>query len=65
MAERAESILTDAFDSGPRSGEQRYRARASAMSRLHGGLRSDKTLPTLAHYYKTQQATKETSHVQP
>jgi len=65
MAKRAESILTEAFDSGPRSGEQRYRARAAALSRLHGGLHSEKTLPTLAHYYKTQQTTKETSHVQP
>ncbi|EXJ14510.1 CRISPR-associated protein Cse1 [Imhoffiella purpurea] len=64
MAERAQSILTDAFDSGPRSGEQRYRARAAAMSRLHGGLRSDKTLPTLAHYYKTQKDSKETPYVQ-
>jgi CRISPR system Cascade subunit CasA len=61
MAERAESILINAFDSGPRSGEQRYRARAAALSRLHGGLRSDKTLPTLAHYYKAQQESKDKS----
>lgn len=65
MAERAESILIDAFESGPRSGEQRYRARAAALSRLHGGLRSDKTLPTLAHHYKAQKDSKETPHVQP
>ncbi|MFZ1537503.1 MAG: type I-E CRISPR-associated protein Cse1/CasA [Chromatiaceae bacterium] len=65
MAERAETILIDAFDSGPRSGEQRYRARAAALSRLRGGLRSDKTLPTLAHHYKAQKDSKETPHVQP
>ncbi|MBK1723858.1 type I-E CRISPR-associated protein Cse1/CasA [Thiocystis violacea] len=65
MAERAKAILIDAFDSGPRSGEQRYRARAAALSRLHGGLLSDKTLPTLAHYYKVQKDAKETSYVQP
>lgn len=65
MAERVEAILIAAFDSGPRSGEQRYRARAAALSRLHGGLRSDKTLPTLAHYYKAQQESKEIAHVQP
>lgn len=55
MADRAETILIDAFESGPRSGEQRYRARAAALSRLHGGLRSDKVLPTLAQHYKDQQ----------
>lgn len=65
MAKRAEAILIDAFASGPRSGEQRYRARAAALSRLHGGLRSDKTLPTLAQHYKTLKDTKETTHVQP
>lgn len=65
MAKRAEAILIDAFASGPRSGEQRYRARAAALSRLHGGLRSEKTLPTLAQHYKTLKDTKETTHVQP
>jgi CRISPR system Cascade subunit CasA len=65
MAKRAEAILIDAFESGPRSGEQRYRARAAALSRLRGGLRSEKTLPTLAQHYKTLKDTKETTHVQP
>ncbi|MBK1642692.1 type I-E CRISPR-associated protein Cse1/CasA [Chromatium okenii] len=52
MADRAEAILIAAFESGPCHGEQRYRARTAALSRLHGGLRSDKTLPSLADYYK-------------
>ena len=65
MAKRAEAILIAAFESGPRSGEQRYRARAAALSRLHGGLRSEKTLPTLAQHYETLKDTKETTHVQP
>jgi CRISPR system Cascade subunit CasA len=62
MAERAEAILKNAFDAGPRSGEQRYRARSAALGRLYGGLRSDKTLPTLAHYYREQKSTKETAN---
>lgn len=65
MADRAEAILIDTFEAGPRSGEQRYRARAAALSRFHGGLRSDKTLPTLAQYYREQRDSKETAHVQP
>ncbi|WP_082806070.1 type I-E CRISPR-associated protein Cse1/CasA [Marichromatium gracile] len=65
MAKRAEDILIDAFSSGPRSGEQRYRARAAALSRLHGGLRSERTLPTLANYYKAQKDSKEVKHAQP
>jgi CRISPR system Cascade subunit CasA len=65
MAERAEAILIDTFEAGPRSGEQRYRARAAALRRFHGGLRSDKTLPTLAQYYREQRDSKETAHVQP
>jgi CRISPR system Cascade subunit CasA len=65
MAERAERILIDTFEAGPRSGEQRYRARAAALRRFHGGLRSDKTLPTLAQYYRDQRDSKETAHVQP
>lgn len=48
MAERAEDILRNAFEAGPRSGEQRYRARAAALGRFHGGLR--KEFPTLAEY---------------
>lgn len=56
MVERAETILKGAFDAGPRSGEQRYRARAAALASFHGRLRSDKVLPTLAAYYRQQKA---------
>lgn len=52
MAGRAEAILKNAFVAGPQSGEQRYRARSAALSRFHGSLRSEKTLPTLANYYR-------------
>jgi CRISPR system Cascade subunit CasA len=44
--------LHDAFAAGPRSGEQRYRARAAALGRLKAGLR--KELPTLAEYLDAQ-----------
>lgn len=59
MAERAEAILLDAFEAGPRSAEQRYRARAAALSRLHGGLRSGKVLPALAQDYRNRQTRQE------
>ena len=62
MADRAERILKTAFIAGPQSGEQRYRARSAALSRFHGGLRSDKTLPTLANYYRQLTANKEIEH---
>jgi CRISPR system Cascade subunit CasA len=52
MAKRAEAILHDAFAAGPRSGEQRYRARAAASGRLKAGLRNE--LPTLAEYLDAQ-----------
>ncbi len=52
MANRAEAILKNAFIAGPQSSERRYRAQSVALSRFHGGLRSDKTLPTLANYYR-------------
>lgn len=61
MTERAELILKHTFDAGPRSGEQRYRARAAALARFHGGLHSDKVLPELADYYRRLQASKETT----
>ncbi len=59
MAERAEAVLKNAFSAGPQSCEQRYRARSAALSRFHGGLRSDKTLPTLANHYRQSTADKE------
>lgn len=52
---RAEAILKIAFDAGPRNGVQKYRAQSAALSRFHGGLRSDKSpLPELANYYRQQ-----------
>lgn len=62
MAGRAEANLNAAFIAGPQSGEQRYRARSAALSRFHGGLRSDKTLPTLANYYRQLTTNKENAH---
>lgn len=59
MADRAEAILKNAFVAGPQSGEQRYRARSAALSRFHGNLRSEKTLPTLANYYRQSTTNKE------
>lgn len=59
MADRAEAILKNAFVAGPQSGEQRYRARSAALSRFHGSLRSEKTLPTLANYYRQSTTNKE------
>jgi CRISPR system Cascade subunit CasA len=52
---RAEAILKIAFDAGPRNGIQKYRAQSAALSRFHGGLRSDKSpLPDLANHYRQQ-----------
>ena len=62
MAGRAEKILKTAFIAGPQSGERRYRAQSAALSRFYGGLRSDKTLPTLANYYRQLTANKEIEH---
>ena len=55
LVARAEAILKIAFDTGPRNGVQKYRAQSAALSRFHGGLRSDKSpLPELANYYLQQ-----------
>lgn len=62
MVDRAEEILKTAFIAGPQSGEQRYRARSAALSRFHGGLRNDQSLPTLANYYRQLTANKEIEH---
>ncbi len=59
MVDRAEAILKNAFMAGPQSSEQRYRARSAALSRFHGSLRSEKTLPTLANYYRQLTTNKE------
>lgn len=55
LAERAEAVLHDAFEAGPRNGQQRYKARAAALSRFHDGLRGAKpALPQLAGHYRKQ-----------
>ncbi len=66
LAERAETTLLDTFTAGPRSGEQRYRARAKALSRFHGTLRGEKSpLPMLADHYRKLRLQKEPDHVDP
>lgn len=55
LTERAAAVLKVAFDAGPRSAMQRYRAQAAALSRFHGSLRGDKSpLPQLAEHYRKQ-----------
>lgn len=58
LAERAEAVLLRAFDAGPRSGMQRYKARSAALSRFHGGLHGAKKGPLmdLAVHYAEQRA---------
>jgi CRISPR system Cascade subunit CasA len=58
MVERAETVLRAAFDAGPRSAIQRYRAQAAALSRFRGTLRGTRSpLPELANYYRQQSNT--------
>jgi len=56
LVERAERVLTQAFEAGPRSAMQRYKARAAALSRFHGGWRNpkDAVLKDLAHHHAQQ-----------
>lgn len=62
LTERAETLLRHAFEAGPRSGMQRYRAQAAALSRFHGGLRGPKSpLPDLANHYRQQAVLRDPS----
>ena len=55
LVDRAESVLKIAFNAGPRNGVQKNRAQSAALSRIHGGLRSEKSpLPELSNYYREQ-----------
>jgi CRISPR system Cascade subunit CasA len=63
LAARAEHVLRHAFQAGPQSGERRYRARAAALSRFHGALRTDKHVPTLADYLRQSTLKQEAFHV--
>lgn len=57
LVDRAEAVLKEAFLAGPRSGMQRYKAQAAALSRFHGGLRgTNPVLPDLASHYAEQRA---------
>ncbi len=57
LVERAEVLLIDAFDAGPRASMLRYKARSAALSRFHGGLRGAKAaVPALADHYAEQRA---------
>lgn len=57
LVDRAEAVLKEAFLAGPRSGMQRYKAQAAALSRFHAGLRGTKpVLPDLASHYAEQRA---------
>jgi CRISPR system Cascade subunit CasA len=52
LAERAEDVLHEAFEAGPCTALQRYKARSAALTRFHAGLRGAKpVLPDLAHHY--------------
>jgi CRISPR system Cascade subunit CasA len=58
LAERAETVLQHAFQAGPRSGMQRYKAQSTALSRFHAGLRGGKKppFPELVGHYAQQRA---------
>ncbi|WP_295543164.1 type I-E CRISPR-associated protein Cse1/CasA [uncultured Pseudacidovorax sp.] len=56
LVARAEQVLHQAFDAGPRATMQRYKARASALNRFHGGWRNakDPMLKDLVHHLAQQ-----------
>ena len=62
LAKRAHAVLEAAFDAGPRSGMQRYKAQAAALSRFESGLRGGKKqlFPELAAYYAQQRSARTT-----
>ncbi len=62
LVERAEAVLLEAFDAGPRSGMQRYKAQSAALSRFHVGLRGPKAaIRDLATYYEQQRTSRITA----
>lgn len=58
LANRARTVLEQAFAAGPRSAMQRYKARSAALSRFESGLRSGKKPPfiELAAHFAQQRA---------
>lgn len=60
LVRRAEAVLAAAFDAGPRSGMQRYRAQSAALARFHASVRGDKSpVPELADHYRAQAAQRQ------
>jgi CRISPR system Cascade subunit CasA len=60
LVQRAEDVLQGAFDAGPRSGMQRYRARSAALARLHAGVRGDNSpVPELVDHYRAKAAQRQ------
>lgn len=62
LADRATGVLNRAFESGPRSGQRKYRARSAAMARLQWAMRGSK-LPALSRALQSRTAkTSEVHH---
>ncbi len=63
LAERAQAVLEAAFDAGPRSAMQRYKAQAAALSRFDSGLRGGKKplFPELVAHYAQQRSARTLS----
>lgn len=63
LAERAQAVLEAAFDAGPRSAMQRYKAQAVALSRFDSGLRGGKKplFPELVAHYAQQHSARTLS----
>lgn len=58
MSRRAEIILKRAFNAGPRSRLQSYRARSAALRRFYGSLHGEKShLPILREYFRNRRRT--------
>lgn len=62
LTERAQAVLEAAFDAGPRSAMQRYKAQAAALSRFASGLRGGKKplFPELVAHYAQQRNARST-----
>jgi len=62
LAERAQAVLEAAFDAGPRSAMQRYKAQAAALSRFDSGLHGGKKplFPELMAHYAQQRSARST-----
>lgn len=60
LVERAREVLKNAFDAGPRSGTQRYRARSAAINSFRAGIYGEHTpVPRLADHYRAQAAQRQ------